>query len=147
MFNISGFGLQVSLIASNTFPIGLILNNFPDDQDAISYTDLDIADFGIGVNADLITWTKGAAVKVAMSAIPDSPTDIQLALLLQANRIAPNKISARDIIQMVTVQGNGNIATFTNGIIMSGPPFNTVQSSGRMKGKTYNLVFESYYAV
>lgn len=147
MFNISGFGLTVSLIASNTFPVGLILTNWPDDQDAISFPDIEIGDGQMGVNGDLIVWSKAAPVKVILSAIPDSPTDLQLAVLLQANRVGVNKIGARDIIQMGVLQGNLNVGVFTNGIIVAGPPFNGVQSTGRMKTKQYNLIFETPYAI
>lgn len=147
MFNISGYGLIVSLLASNTFPVGLVLTQWPDDQDALSFPDIDIADGGVGVNGDLIVWSKGAPIRATLSAIPDSPTDLQLALLLSANRVGKSKVGAKDTIQMVAKQGNNNIGTFTNGIILSGPPFNGVASSGRMKTKTYNFMFENYYAI
>jgi len=147
MFNISGFGLTVSLIASNTFPVGLLLTQWPDDQDAISFPDIEIGDAQMGVNGDLIVWSKAAPVKVTLSAIPDSPTDLQLAVLLMANRVGVNKIGARDILQMVVLQGNNNLGTFTNGIIVSGPSFTGVQSTGRMKTKQYGFIFESPYAI
>lgn len=147
MFNISGFGLTVSIIASNTFPVGVLLTNFSDDQDAITFTDMEIAQAEVGLNGDLITWTKGASVKMALSVIPDSPSDLQLATLLAANRVSRNKISARDTMQMAVIQGNNNTGAFVNGVIVSGPPFNGVQSSSRMKTKTYNFVFETYYAL
>ena len=147
LFNISGYGLTISMIASNTFPVGILLRNFPDDQDAVSFTDMDIADYAVGVNADLITWSKGAAVKVSIGAIADSATDLQLALLLSANRVGPNKLSARDVFQCGIIQGNNNTGGFSNGLIISGPPFNTIQSTGKMKSKIYTFVFESYYAI
>lgn len=147
MYNISGFGLKVTLIASNTLPVGVLLTQFPDDQDALSFPDAEIGDGAVGVNGDLIVWSKGSAIRCAISAIPDSPTDLQLATLLLVNRVGKNKISARDIFQMAVVQGNNNIGTFTNGIIVSGPPFNGVSSNGRMKTKTYNFMFENYYAI
>lgn len=147
MQNISGFGLTVSILASNTFPVGLLLNVWPDDQDALSFPDAEIADGAVGVNGDLIVWSKGAAIRCALSTIPDSAPDLQLALLLAANRVGKNKVGAKDIMQMAVVQGNNNLGTFTNGIILSGPPFNGVASSGRMKTKTYNFMFEAYYAV
>lgn len=147
MFNISGFGLTVSLIASNTFPVGLLLTQWPDDQDAISFPDIEIADMQMGVNGDAVSWSKAVPIKLTLAAIPDSPTDLQLAVLLQANRVGVNKIGARDIIQCVVIQGNSNIGTFTNGIITGGPSFNGVQSTGRMKTKIYTFSFESVYAI
>ena len=147
MFNISGFGLTVSLIASNTFPVGLLLTQWPDDQDAISFSDIEIGDAQMGVDGDMVFWSKAVPIKCTISAIPDSPTDLQLAVLLSANRVGVNKIGARDIIQMAIVQGNNNFGTFTNGGIISGPPFNGVQSSGRMFTKRYTFVFETPYAI
>ena len=147
MFNISGFGLTVSLIASNTFPVGLLLTQWPDDQDAISFPDIEIADMQMGVNGDAVSWSKAVPIKLTLAAIPDSPTDLQLAVLLQANRVGVNKIGARDIIQCAVIQGNSNIGTFTNGIITGGPSFNGVQSTGRMKTKIYTFSFESVYAI
>ena len=147
MFNISGFGLKVSMIASNTFPVGILLTNFSDDQNAIELPDIDIADTAGSVNGELVTWSKFAAVKLIMSVIPDSPTDLQLAVLLSANRVSKNKVAARDIFQCGVVQGNNNFGTFVNGVITSGPPFNTIQSSGRMSSKKYTFTFEQYYAI
>lgn len=146
MYNISGFGLTVSLIASNTFPLGLILTEWPDDQDAIDFPAVQIADATMGVNGDLIFWTKGAPVKMTLGAIPDSITDIQLALLLAANRVGKGKISARDTFQAGVVQGNGNLGIFTNGVLTEGMPFNGVSSAGRMKTKQYLFTFENYFA-
>lgn len=147
MFNISGYGLTITMLASNTFPVGVLLTNWPDDQDPLSFPEVDIADGEVGVNGDLIVWSKGAKIPCTISCIPDSPTDLQLAVLFQANRVGKNKIGARDIIQMGVIQGNNNFGTFTNGIIVSGPPFNGVQSSGRMKTKSYGFIFESPYAI
>jgi hypothetical protein len=145
MFNISGFGLTISLIASNTFPVGVILTNFPDDTDAVDFPTIEIADGEVGVNGDLVVWSKGAKIPCTISAIPDSPTDIQLALLLAANRIGRGKISARDTFQMALVQGNDNLFTLTGGIIVSGMPSNSVANSGRMKSKPYNFIFENVF--
>jgi hypothetical protein len=147
MYNISGFGLKITLIASNTFPVGLLITNFPDDTDALSFPDIVIADGAVGTNGDLITWSKGNSIAAVISVIPDSPSDLQLAALLLANRTGANKISARDTFQMAVIQGNNNIGTFLNGVIISGQPFNGVASTGRMKSKSYNFIFENYAAV
>ncbi len=147
MYNISGYGLTVSLIASNTFPVGLLLNEWPDDQEAIAFPDIEIGDGQMGVNGQLITWSKAAPIKMTLSAIPDSPQDLQLAVLLLANRVGVNKIGARDVIQCVVVQGNLNVGSFVNGVIVSGPTFNGVQNTGRMTTKKYNFLFESPYAI
>ena len=147
MFNISGFGLTISMIASNTFPVGVLLTNWPDDQDALTFPDVDIGDGEMGTNGDLIVWSKAAKIPCTISCIPDSPTDLQLAVLFQANRVGRNKTGAHDTIQMAVIQGNNNFGGFANGIIVSGPPFNGVQSTSRMKTKTYGFIFENAYAI
>jgi hypothetical protein len=67
--------------------------------------------------------------------------------LLLANRTGANKISARDVFQMAVIQGNNNIGTFLEGVIISGQPFNSVSNAGRMKTKSYNFMFENYAAI
>lgn len=145
MYNISGTNLTISLIASNTFPIGLILTHFADDSDAVNFPSIEIGDGEVGNNGDLVTWSKGAKIPMEVNVIPDSPTDIQLALLLRANQIGRGKISARDTIYAVILQGNKNVFTLSQGIIVGGMPVNSVSNTGRMKSKPYSFIFESVY--
>lgn len=142
-FNISGFGLSINIIASNTFPVGLLINEFADDSDPFDIPQLQIADTAMGLNGDLIGWSKPNPIKIFLSLIPDSVSDIQCGILLEANRVGRGKIGARDNITIIGTYPNGNLITLINGFITDGPPGNPVASSGRLKSKTYNFSFEN----
>jgi hypothetical protein len=146
MQNISGFGLTINLVASKTFPVGLILTEFADDADPFDLPSLQIADDAMGLNGDLIAWSKPNPIKVSISAIPQSFTDLNLAVLFEANRVGRGKQGARDIITMTGIYPNGSIILLTNGIITDGLPGNAVASAGRMKSKTYQFAFENKVA-
>lgn len=142
MENISGFGITINVLASQTFPVGLVINQFADDADPFDIPQLQIADSAMGLNGDLIGWSKANPIKISLSVIPGSFSDINLAILLEANRVGRGKIGARDIITMTGIYPNNTPIILTNGIITDGPPGSAVSSAGRLKSKTYNFSFE-----
>ncbi len=141
--DISGFGLKVNVIASVTFPAGLLLTQFADDADPFDLPSIQIADKAMGVNGDLITWSKANPLPVNISVIPNSADDRNLSVLLEANRVGSGKNSARDTITLVAVYPDGRTITFANGKITDGPNGNSISSGGRMKSKTYMFTFEN----
>jgi hypothetical protein len=141
--DISGSGSQVSLIASNTFPVGIIITQFSDDADAIDIPSIQIGDSAMGLNGDLITWSKANPLKLTLNVIPFSVQDDLLAILLEANRVGKGKISARDVITLTVLYPNNDFTIYTNGLITDGMPGNSVQGSGRLKTKAYSLTFEN----
>lgn len=143
-FNISGFGTTVTLVASTTFPTGVVINQFSDDTDALDIPSLQIADVAMGLNGDMITWSKANPIKVTLSVVPQSDNDVSLGILLAANRVGRGKISANDVITMTVVYQNQRFITLTGGIITDGIPFAPVASSGRLTTRTYQFAFESY---
>lgn len=143
MENISGFGLIVSVLASNTFPVGLLLTEFADDSDPFDFPSLQIADKAMGLNGDLIQWAKANPIIVTLNVIPGSYSDINLATLFQANRVGRGKTGARDIITMVGTYPSLNVVTLTNGVITDGIPSSPVSSAGRLKSKSYSFAFEN----
>ena len=143
MQNISGFGLTVNLLASNTFPVGLILTEWADDSDPFDLPSLQIADTAMGLNGDLIGWSKANPIKLVLNVIPQSFSDLNLAILLEANRVGRGKQGARDIITLTAIYPNGSPIILTNGIITDGIPGSPVASSGRLKSKSYNFSFEN----
>jgi hypothetical protein len=145
--DISGYGLTANLVASNTFPIGILLSQFADDADPLDIPSLQIADAAMGLNGDLIPWSKANPIKANLSVIPGSQDDILLAILLEANRVGKGKTGARDVITLAVFYPNNDIVTLINGTITDGMPNNAVASAGRMKSKTYNLVFENKVGV
>lgn len=146
--NISGFGFSVNIIASTTYPVGLNITQFADDSDPLDVPSLQIGDTAMGINGDLITWSKANPTKVTLSVIPESDNDLALSILLQANRVGRGKTSSRDIIIMnIIYPDQTNFATLINGVITDGTPFLPVQSSGRLKSRSYNFAFENYIGV
>lgn len=140
--DISGFGLVITIRASVTYPIGLIVQDFADDSDPFDAPVMTVAEAAMGLNGDLVKWSKPEAIPVNISVIPGSPSDIGLRVLLDQNRVSKGKTSARDIITAIAVYPNGQIVRMSNGIIASGPIANSVASAGRLKSNTYGFLFE-----
>ncbi len=146
MQNISGFGLIVNILASKTFPVGLLLTEFADDADPFDLPSLQIADTAMGLNGDLIGWSKPNPIKLTLNVIPQSYSDLNLAILLEANRVGRGKTGARDIITLTATYPNGSPILLTNGFITDGIPGSPVASSGRLKSKSYQFAFENKVA-
>lgn len=144
---ISGFGLRVNLIASNTLPVGVNLTQFPDDSDPLDIPSMQIADSAMGLNGDLITWSKANPIKATLNLIAGSEDDVIMGLIFEANRVGKGKKGARDIITMTVIYPDNRFITLTSGIITDGMPGNAVASAGRLKTKAYALFFENRIGV
>lgn len=141
--NISGYGISINLIASNTFPVGFTITEFADDTDPIDVPSLQIGDTAMGLNGDLITWAKANPIKANISVIPNSTDDRNLSILLDSNRPGKGKVPAQDIITLNVLYPSGNFIQLINGVITDGMPFSPVANSGRLKTRTYNFSFEN----
>jgi hypothetical protein len=141
--DISGFGAQVEVKASATFPSGFTVSQFADDGDPFDIPSIQIADKAMGLNGDMITWSKANPILITISVIPNSEDDINLAILLEANRVGKGKASARDEITISAVYPNEGTLTLSAGAITDGPPGNSVASAGRLKTKAYQFCFEN----
>jgi hypothetical protein len=142
-FIISGIGLQVRIVASVTFPTGFTLTQFTDDADAFDSQSLQVADVTMGLNGDALIASKATVIPVVLGIIPNSDDDELLAILLQANRAGKGKTVANDIITMTPIFPDGSFNIFSGGAITDGMSTNSVQSSQRMKSKTYTFKFEN----
>lgn len=143
MKDVSGTGLSLIVKASNTYPQGVLLTAFPDDTDPMEFDDLTITEYGMGLNGDLVTWSAPQALPFKLSLIPNTPGEIAMNYLLEANRVAKGKRSARDVITIIAKYADGTKKTLKNGKIVSGPPSLGVTSGGRIKTPTYGFVFEN----
>jgi hypothetical protein len=140
---IGGFGLSVLLRASTTFPAGLTLEQFADDADPFDFPDIDIAEVAMGLNGDMVSWSKAKPLLVNLALIPESNDDNNLSVLLAANRVGKSKQSARDTITLIGGYPSGAIVTLGTGKLLSGSISNSVNSAGRMKSKVYKLAFQN----
>lgn len=143
MNDISGFGLELRIIASTTFPQGIIITQYADDTDGLDVPSLQVGDSAMGLNGDLIVWSKANPIKVNISVIAGSEDDQNLSVLLEVNRPGRGKILPIDLITANITYKQGNFVQLINGAITDGAPFSAVASSGRLKSKTYNFTFEN----
>ena len=143
MQDISGFGIELRLIASTTFPKGIVITQFADDTDGLDVPSLQIGDSAMGLNGDLIVWSKANPLKVNISVIAGSQDDQNLGILLEVNRPGRGKILPIDRLTMNITYKQGNFVQLINGAITDGSPFSAAASSGRLKSKTYSMTFEN----
>lgn len=143
MNDTSVFGLKVQLAASQTFPAGINITQFADDADPFDSPSVQIRDKAMGVNGDLITWSKANPVPVTINVIATSDDDKNLAVLFEANRVGKGKQGARDVISLTVVYPDGRTTSFSQGVITDGMPSDSAASSGRLKTKAYVFAFEN----
>lgn len=143
MNDISGFGLKVRLIASITFPSGFNITQFADDADPFDLPSMQIRDKAMGINGDLVTWSKANPIAATLSLIPNSLDDRNMQILFEANRVGKGKQGARDIITLVAIYPSGTVWTGTQGVITDGMPGSGVASAGRLKSNAYQFAFEN----
>lgn len=143
MNDISGYGLRVQLVASVTFPAGITLEQFADDVDPVDSASIQIRDKAMGINGDLITWSKATPIPMVTALIPGSEDDRNMAVLFEANRTGKGKAGARDIITATIIYPDGNTLTLLQGVITDGPAGRGVGSGGRLKTSAYTFAFEN----
>lgn len=139
--DVSGFGVVVNIVADVTFPAGFTVTQFSNDADPLDMASVKIADTAMGVNGDLIKWSKAVPLPMVLSVIPGSDDDINLQILADANRVSQNKISSRDSITAVVVYPDGQLVTLTDGIITDASFGRSISSDGRQKTRVYTFMF------
>lgn len=78
MEDISGFGGQMVLIASTTFPAGITISQWADDVDPLDVPDMEIAQTGFGVNGTMVSWSRATGIDVAIAVVPNGNDDRNL---------------------------------------------------------------------
>ena len=144
--DIGGFGFSALLTSFPLYPMGVNLTSFPDDQDPFNIKELQVADSAMGLNGDFVYWRNANPIELTISIIPNSLDDIALSYILEQDRVSKLKSQAattKNVINIVCKYPNSKIVTFTNGILISGSPDSTVQSSGRIGTKSYTFRFEN----
>ena len=141
--DVSGFGIRVQLVASVTFPSGINITQFADDADPVDMPSVQQMDKAMGLNGDLITWSKANPLIATLNVVPYSDDDRNLAVLAEANRVGKGKNSARDEITMTIIYPSGRVLTMTAGSLTDAMPGNSVASAGRLKSKPYAFAFEN----
>lgn len=143
MQDVSATGVKITVITVPTYPKGFEVSEFADNADPLDFPPTQIADYGMGVNGDLVTWTKPVPLEITLNVIPNTDADKNLGILYDMNRAAKGKISAQDLVTLVASYPDGTRKIFSNGKLISGVPANGVSSDGRIKTKEYKFVFEN----
>lgn len=143
MKDISAVGVKVNVLAIPTYPQGFEITELADDADPLDFPEITIAEHGMGVNGDMVVWSKPVPLEVILNVIPNSEADKNLAILLNMNRVAKGKVSAQDIITLISSYPDGSRKVLSNGKILAGQVANSVSSNGRIKTKQYRFVFEN----
>ena len=144
MQNISGFGTKVTVVALQSFPYGFTIKEFADDEDPITFEEVEPVGYEILLDGSLFAFDKGAAVLVSVAVIPGSEDDINLKMLLQSRKGSSSFIPLPDITSMVIQYPQNGLVALSNGSILSGPLGDSIVSSGRLKGNIYKFVFGSF---
>lgn len=139
--DISGFGLVVTIVASNTLPVGVPITQFADDADPLDFAAIQIGDVAMGLNGDLIRWAKAQPIPMVLNVIPGSEDDLALSQLFDANRVGQGKASAKDEITATVVYPDGSITTVTGGLTTNYNSSKSVSSAGRLKTRSYSFSF------
>lgn len=143
MKDISGYGLQINIRANNTFPAGFTITQLADDSDPLDLAAVSLADTAMGLNGDLVSWSKATALPMVLNVIPGSEDDINLSILADANRVARGKFSSRDVIDATIIYPDGGVVSLYSGKITDASMGRSVSGGGRIKTKSYSFVFES----
>lgn len=141
--HVAGFGSEVRVIASFTFPTGFTVTQFADDADPFDVPSIQLADKAMGLNGDLVVWGKASPIVVTINVIPETDDDVNLGILAEANRVGRGKPSVRDMITLVKAGPDGKMISLINGIMTDAAPASSIASSGRLKSKTYTFAFEN----
>lgn len=141
--DISGYGVQLRLIADLTFPAGITITQFADDADPFDVPETVLGDKGMGLNGDQVAWSKATPLEFTTTVIPNSDDDQNLAILFANNRPGAGKLAVQDTITVTIIYPNGAQTTFQSGKCISSMPAIPIASSGRMKSRPYKFSFEN----
>lgn len=142
MFDVSTTGASVTIKSTVTLPVPVPITHFADDKEPFQIDDQEITGHGMGINGDLVVYTKPVPVTCSVSVVANSPDDIALYTLFRMNKCT-SATHAFDIVDMSIVIPNiAKPFRYVNGKILAGPPGPTSSNDGKNQSHTYKFVFE-----
>lgn len=141
--NVSGFGAVVTLVASETFPAGIVISQFANDADPIDFPAVKIGDVAMGLNGDLISWSKAAPLPIVLNVIPGSNDDVNLSILYSNNRVGQGKISTQDVLTLSVVYPDGSTVVLSQGKTTDATFGKSIAAEQRLKTRPYNASFQN----
>jgi len=145
--SIASFGAKIALVATSTFPAGILITQFADDADSLDSASIQLGDAAMGPNGDMVTWHKPAIIPITLNIIPDSVDDINLSILAENNRVGAGKLSVQDDITLVIAYPSGRTISYSGGMISDAVLGLPSTSAGRMKSKPYSFKFDNIVQV
>jgi hypothetical protein len=139
---ISGFGTQITLVCSVSFPLGLNISEWADDADPIDSPSVQIGDAAMANDGVLLGWSKGVPIPLVLSVRPTGEDDKNLTILADNNRVAQGRKPVNDEIIATIVYPSGNTVTLIRGKILDAIMVDPFSSAGRIKTKTYGFKFQ-----
>lgn len=143
MENISGFGTSLTIVALSSFPFGFNVTKFADDVDPISHKEVEPIGYERLYDGSLFFFNQNAPIEVSLSVVPGSEDDINLKILLQAQKGGIKFIPIPDVTSMILNYPMGKVM-LTNGSIVKGPFFDSIADTSRKKSNTYTFVFANF---
>lgn len=144
MFDISGFGTSISIVALKSFPVGFTVSDFADDIDPIVAEDVEPTGWELLYDGSVFTFDKAAPIKLTLGVIAGSQDDINLKILLQSRKASTKLLPFDDNTSAVITYPDGGRVILSNGALISGPLVDGIQSAGRKKGNAFSFVFGSF---
>lgn len=144
MIDVSAFGASINIVATSSFPVGFDITQFADDEDPITFKDVESSGYQPLYDGSIFTFDKTAPILVSISTIPNSDDDINLKILLQMRKSTPHILPVSDVTTMVVTYGDGGRIVLSNGSILSGAIADSITSSGRKKGNNYHFAFGTF---
>ena len=138
----SGFGTTINIKASETFPAGFEVSFFADDADPIDMPQLQINDKAMGVNGDMVTWSKANPIPCTIALLPNTEDDDNMQVLAASNRAVRGRRPVRDIITATITYPDGSVVRLLRGKLTDAPMGKSLASSGRIKTNSYVFAFE-----
>jgi hypothetical protein len=150
MADISGYGTNIQLVSTTTYPNGLSITQFADDADPIDVGTIALAETGMGLNGDMVKWSKATPIKVTINVLADSQNDRDLNILANSVRVQKGSTRSCEKINMTVLYpeccestGIQNSDEYRNGYLLEAMVGKSITSAGRFKSRSYTFVFES----
>ena len=142
MIEASATGLKIRITAIPTFPTGFDITQFADEADALSIGDVPVAETGVSLNGDLVSWSVPGKIPASISVLTNTKECDNLETIWMTNRMSASKIATKDTITMVVSYPNGTTRVLSNGVMTSGTPMPTATAGGRLSTRTFTFDFE-----
>ena len=144
--DISGRGVILTLIASQSAPGGFLITEFPEDVDPYESEAIEIAETAKGLNGTLISWSRAVNIPIKINVIPGSDSDRTLKIIGDNNFPSADNLGrpiVKDVMTLVLTHPDGLQEVLQEGKMTKYSPVIGTSGSGRRKSQSYEFMFES----